>query len=49
MSDTPRNYTANCSIYTGIITGVNILSESGITTTSYTQKYDGQFIKYHYC
>ena len=34
---TPRNYTANCSIYTGIITGVNILSESGITTTSYTQ------------
>ena len=37
MSDTPRNYTANCSIYTGIITGVNILSESGITTTSYTQ------------
>lgn len=37
MSDTPRNYTANCSIYTGIITGVNILSESGITATSYTQ------------
>lgn len=32
-----HNYTANCSIYTGIITGVNILSESGITTTSYTQ------------
>lgn len=35
--NSPRNYTANCSIYTGIITGVNILSESGITTTSYTQ------------
>lgn len=33
----PRDYTVNCSIYTGIITGVNILSESGITTTSYTQ------------
>ena len=33
----PLNYTANCSIYTGIITGVNILSESGITTTTYTQ------------
>ena len=35
--NTSHNYTANCSIYTGIITGVNILSESGITTTSYTQ------------
>ncbi len=35
--DTPRDYTVNCSSYTGIITGVNILSESGITTTSYTQ------------
>lgn len=33
----PNNYTVNCSIYTGIITGVNILSESGISTTSYTQ------------
>lgn len=33
----PHNYTSNCSIYTGIITGVNILSESGITTTSYSQ------------
>lgn len=33
----PSSYSANCSIYTGIITGVNILSESGITTTSYTQ------------
>ena len=36
-NNTPQDYTANCSIYTGIITGVNILSESGITTTSYTQ------------
>ena len=35
--NTPRSYTANCSIYTGIITGVSILSESGVTTTSYTQ------------
>lgn len=33
----PQKYTSNCSIYTGIITGVNILSESGVTTTSYTQ------------
>lgn len=33
----PKNYTVNCSIYTGIITGVNVLSESGVTTTSYTQ------------
>lgn len=33
----PQNYTVNCSVYTGIITGVNILSESGIATTSYTQ------------
>lgn len=33
----PKNYTVNCSIYTGIITGVNILSESGVTSTSYTQ------------
>lgn len=33
----PQSYTSNCSIYTGIITGVNILSESGVTTTSYTQ------------
>lgn len=37
VSKTPRDYSASCSIYTGIITGVNILSESGITTTSYTQ------------
>ena len=37
LNKTPRDYSANCSIYTGIITGVNILSESGITTTSYTQ------------
>lgn len=36
-NNTPRDYTATSSIYTGIITGVNILSESGITTTSYTQ------------
>lgn len=36
-NNTQRNYTTTCSIYTGIITGVNILSESGITTTSYTQ------------
>ena len=35
--NTSHNYTVSCSIYTGIITGVNILSESGITTTSYTQ------------
>lgn len=35
--NTPRNYTTTGSIYTGVITGVNILSESGITTTSYTQ------------
>lgn len=35
--NTPEQYTSTCSIYTGIITGVNILSESGITTTSYTQ------------
>lgn len=33
----PQSYTSNCSIYTGIITGVNILSESGVTTPSYTQ------------
>lgn len=33
----PQNYTVDCSIYTGIITGVNILSESGITTTTYSQ------------
>lgn len=33
----PNQYTSNCSIYTGIITGVNILSESGVSTTSYTQ------------
>lgn len=33
----PKKYSVNCSIYTGIITGVNVLSESGITTTSYTQ------------
>ena len=36
-NNTPRDYTTTCSIYTGIITGVNILSESGISTTSYTQ------------
>ena len=36
-NNTPRDYTTTCSIYTGIITGVNILSESGVTTTSYTQ------------
>jgi hypothetical protein len=36
-NNTPQDYTVNCSIYTGIITGVNILSESGVTTTSYTQ------------
>lgn len=33
----PALYTTNSSIYTGIITGVNILSESGVTTTNYTQ------------
>lgn len=33
----PEQYTTTSSIYTGIITGVNILSESGVTTTSYTQ------------
>ena len=33
----PEQYTTNCSVYTGIITGVSILSESGINTTSYTQ------------
>lgn len=33
----PKKYTVNCSIYTGIITGVNVLSESGVTSTSYTQ------------
>ena len=36
-NNTPRDYTTTCSIYTGIITGVNILSESGVTMTSYTQ------------
>ena len=36
-NNSPRDYTTTCSIYTGIITGVNILSESGVTTTSYTQ------------
>lgn len=36
-NNSPRDYTTTCSIYTGIITGVNILSESGISTTSYTQ------------
>ncbi|RHR82485.1 exopolysaccharide biosynthesis protein [Odoribacter sp. AF15-53] len=34
---TSHSYSASCSIYTGIITGVNILSESGIVTTAYTQ------------
>ncbi len=33
----PEQYTTNCSVYTGIITGVSILSESGISTTSFTQ------------
>lgn len=33
----PEQYTTSCSIYTGIITGVNILSESGVVTTNYTQ------------
>lgn len=33
----PAQYTSSCSIYTGIITGVNILSESGVTTTNYMQ------------
>lgn len=33
----PEQYTTNCSIYTGIITGVNILSESGVVTNNYTQ------------
>ena len=33
----PKNYTVNSSIYTGIITGVNVMSETGATTTSYTQ------------
>ena len=33
----PEQYTTNCSIYTGIITGVNILSESGVTTNVFTQ------------
>ena len=28
----PEQYTTNCSVYTGIITGVSILSESGINT-----------------
>ena len=41
----PEQYTTNCSVYTGIITGVSILSESGINTTSYTQS----SMKYHYC
>lgn len=33
----PESYTTNCSIYTGIITGVNILSESGVVSNNYTQ------------
>lgn len=33
----PRQYTAYSTIYTGLITGVNILSESGMTVTSTTQ------------
>lgn len=32
-----RNYTAYSTIYTGLVTGVNILSESGMTVTSTTQ------------
>ncbi len=32
-----RNYTAYSTIYTGLVTGVNILSESGMTMTSTTQ------------
>lgn len=32
-----RKYTAYSTIYTGIITGVNILSESGVAVTSTTQ------------
>lgn len=32
-----RTYTVKCSVYTGIITGINILSESGIATTTYSQ------------
>lgn len=32
-----RSYTAYSTIYTGLVTGVNILSESGMTVTSTTQ------------
>ncbi len=34
---TPSLYTSSCSIYTGVITGVNILSESGVTVSQYSQ------------
>lgn len=37
VKHTTRNYTAYSTIYTGLITGVNILSESGMTVTSTTQ------------
>lgn len=33
----PNLYTSDCTIYTGIITGVSILSESGVMTNSFTQ------------
>lgn len=33
----PYLYSSNCTIYTGIITGVNILSESGVVSNSFTQ------------
>ena len=33
----PSNYTVDCSVYTGIITGVNSQTDNGITVTTYSQ------------
>lgn len=33
----PSNYTVACSVYTGIITGINSQTENGITVTTYSQ------------
>lgn len=33
----PSNYTVDCSVYTGVITGINSQTENGITVTTYSQ------------
>lgn len=33
----PSNYTVDCSVYTGVITGINSQTDNGITVTTYSQ------------